>query len=188
MFRCDVRPRTASRLVRVSRVPHAGGQRDGALANQLRPLDLGLRGPANDRRGEAIGVSYAVPVIDPARGLRGVWDVDFDTLALAGFLRTNANDSNGYGFVVESLPGGEWQMLAHPQMESRREPDGKIGALVASPLDPVVGALLKSVPRKLWENYGVHAERGNESVNHVVKMVAGHDLNHIRQLQALAER
>jgi hypothetical protein len=33
-------------------------------------------------------------------------------------------------------------------------------------------ALLKSVPRKFWENYGVHAERGNESVNHIVKMVA----------------
>ena len=43
-------------------------------------------------------------------------------------------------------------------------------------------ALLKSVPRKLWENYGVHAERGNESVNHIVKMVAGHDLNHLQQI------
>jgi hypothetical protein len=43
-------------------------------------------------------------------------------------------------------------------------------------------ALLKSVPRKLWENYGVHAERGNESVKHVVKMVAGHDLNHLQQV------
>ena len=46
-------------------------------------------------------------------------------------------------------------------------------------------ALLKSVPRKLWDNYGVHAERGNESVNHVVKMVAGHDLNHLRQVEAI---
>jgi hypothetical protein len=46
-------------------------------------------------------------------------------------------------------------------------------------------ALLKSVPRKLWENFGVHAERGNESVNHVVKMVAGHDLNHLRQVEAI---
>jgi hypothetical protein len=46
-------------------------------------------------------------------------------------------------------------------------------------------ALLKSVPRKLWENYGVHAERGNESVNHVVNMVAGHDLNHLRQVEAI---
>jgi hypothetical protein len=43
-------------------------------------------------------------------------------------------------------------------------------------------ALLKSVPRKLWDNYGVHAERGNESVKHVVKMVAGHDLNHLQQM------
>ena len=48
-------------------------------------------------------------------------------------------------------------------------------------------ALLKSVPRKLWENYGVHAERGNESVNHVVKMVAGHDLNHLQQVQKILQ-
>lgn len=48
-------------------------------------------------------------------------------------------------------------------------------------------ALLKSVPRKLWENYGVHAERGNESVNHVVKMVAGHDLNHLQQIQKILQ-
>jgi hypothetical protein len=48
-------------------------------------------------------------------------------------------------------------------------------------------ALLKSVPRKLWENYGVHAERGNESVNHVVKMVAGHDLNHLQQVQRILQ-
>jgi DinB superfamily len=46
-------------------------------------------------------------------------------------------------------------------------------------------ALLKSVPRKLWDNYGVHAERGNESVNHVVKMVAGHDLNHLQQVERI---
>ncbi len=46
-------------------------------------------------------------------------------------------------------------------------------------------ALLKSVPRKLWDNYGVHAERGNESVSHVVKMVAGHDLNHLQQVERI---
>jgi hypothetical protein len=44
-------------------------------------------------------------------------------------------------------------------------------------------ALLKSVPRKLWDNYGIHQERGNESVSHVVRMVAGHDLNHLRQVE-----
>jgi DinB superfamily len=46
-------------------------------------------------------------------------------------------------------------------------------------------ALLKSVPRKLWENYGVHQERGNESVSHVVRMVAGHDLNHLQQIEKI---
>ncbi|HMC32029.1 MAG TPA: DinB family protein [Candidatus Angelobacter sp.] len=46
-------------------------------------------------------------------------------------------------------------------------------------------ALLKSVPRKLWENYGIHQERGNESVSHVVRMVAGHDINHLRQIERI---
>jgi hypothetical protein len=45
--------------------------------------------------------------------------------------------------------------------------------------------LLQSVPRKLWENYGVHQERGKESVGHIVRMVAGHDLNHLRQIEAV---
>lgn len=46
-------------------------------------------------------------------------------------------------------------------------------------------ALLKFVPRKLWDNYGIHEERGNESVSHVVRMVAGHDLNHLQQIQRI---
>jgi len=45
--------------------------------------------------------------------------------------------------------------------------------------------LLKSVPRKLWDNYGIHQERGQESVNHVVRMVAGHDINHLRQIEGI---
>lgn len=48
-------------------------------------------------------------------------------------------------------------------------------------------ALLKSVPRKLWDNYGVHEERGNESVTHLVRMVAGHDLNHLKQIEAIVK-
>lgn len=46
-------------------------------------------------------------------------------------------------------------------------------------------ALLKSVSRRLWDNYGVHQERGNESVNHVIRMVAGHDLNHLMQIEKI---
>ena len=46
-------------------------------------------------------------------------------------------------------------------------------------------ALLKAAPRKLWENYGVHQERGNESVGHVVRMIAGHDINHLQQVEKI---
>lgn len=46
-------------------------------------------------------------------------------------------------------------------------------------------ALLKTIPKPLWDNYGVHQERGNESVHHIVKMVAGHDLNHLGQVERI---
>ena len=48
-------------------------------------------------------------------------------------------------------------------------------------------ALLKSVPRKLWENHGMHAERGKETIAHIVKMFAGHDINHLRQMEKIAK-
>jgi DinB family protein len=46
-------------------------------------------------------------------------------------------------------------------------------------------ALLKTAPRKLWENYGVHQERGNESVAHTARMIAGHDVNHLQQVEKI---
>ena len=44
--------------------------------------------------------------------------------------------------------------------------------------------LLKTVSRELWNNYGIHAERGQESITRLMKLTAGHDINHIRQLEA----
>jgi hypothetical protein len=46
--------------------------------------------------------------------------------------------------------------------------------------------LLASVSQRLWKNYGQHSERGKESVEHMVRMVAGHDLNHIMQVEKIA--
>ena len=46
-------------------------------------------------------------------------------------------------------------------------------------------ALLKSVPKRLWSNYGVHEERGNESIDHMTRLMAGHDLNHLKQIEAI---
>jgi hypothetical protein len=38
-----------------------------------------------------------------------------------------------------------------------------------------------------WERVGVHGERGEESVGHVVRLLAGHDLVHERQVRRIRE-
>ena len=46
-------------------------------------------------------------------------------------------------------------------------------------------ALLKSLSPDQWKHYGQHAERGQESIEHIVRMVAGHDINHIHQVESI---
>ncbi|MGA2980603.1 MAG: DinB family protein [Terriglobales bacterium] len=46
-------------------------------------------------------------------------------------------------------------------------------------------ALLKSLSPDQWKHYGQHAERGQESIEHIVRMVAGHDINHIHQVERI---
>jgi hypothetical protein len=46
-------------------------------------------------------------------------------------------------------------------------------------------ALLKSLTPDQWKHYGQHAERGQESIEHIVRMIAGHDINHIRQIERI---
>jgi hypothetical protein len=46
-------------------------------------------------------------------------------------------------------------------------------------------ALLKSLTPEQWKLYGMHAERGQETIEHIVRMFAGHDINHLRQLEGI---
>jgi hypothetical protein len=45
--------------------------------------------------------------------------------------------------------------------------------------------LLARVPESDRERVGVHAERGEESVAHMIRMYAGHDVLHIRQVERI---
>jgi uncharacterized damage-inducible protein DinB len=47
--------------------------------------------------------------------------------------------------------------------------------------------MLKSLPENLWENYGMHQERGKETITHIVRMFAGHDLNHLSQVESISK-
>jgi hypothetical protein len=46
-------------------------------------------------------------------------------------------------------------------------------------------ALLKSLKPEQWKHYGMHAERGQETIEHIVRMMAGHDLNHLKQIEGI---
>jgi hypothetical protein len=48
-------------------------------------------------------------------------------------------------------------------------------------------ALLHSLTPSQWEQFGIHAERGQETIRHISRLTAGHDLNHLAQIHAQLE-
>ena len=46
-------------------------------------------------------------------------------------------------------------------------------------------ALLKSLTPEQWKHVGMHSERGPESVETILRMMAGHDLNHFEQIERI---
>jgi hypothetical protein len=47
--------------------------------------------------------------------------------------------------------------------------------------------LLARVPGEDWLRVGVHVERGEESIDHMMRLYAGHDLLHLRQLDRIRQ-
>ena len=45
--------------------------------------------------------------------------------------------------------------------------------------------LLRSLTPEQWKQHGMHAERGEESIERIVRMMAGHDLNHLAQVERM---
>jgi hypothetical protein len=48
--------------------------------------------------------------------------------------------------------------------------------------------MLKEIRRETWENYGMHLERGKETIAHLTRMFAGHDTNHVLQIERIVKR
>ena len=49
-------------------------------------------------------------------------------------------------------------------------------------------ALLRSLKPRQWRMYGMHSERGKETVARLATMFAGHDINHTRQIEKILHR
>ncbi len=48
--------------------------------------------------------------------------------------------------------------------------------------------MLKEIAPETWDNYGMHLERGKESVAHLARMFAGHDTNHVLQIERIVKQ
>jgi len=46
-------------------------------------------------------------------------------------------------------------------------------------------SLLKRVDPARYEHHGMHEERGRETIPHLMRLIAGHDLNHLSQIDRL---
>jgi hypothetical protein len=46
-------------------------------------------------------------------------------------------------------------------------------------------ALLKSLTPEQWQHSGMHSERGEESIEKIARMCAGHDINHLQQIEKI---
>ena len=48
--------------------------------------------------------------------------------------------------------------------------------------------LVTGVPRSWWTRYGMHSERGKETVRRTLELIAGHDWNHLDQIMEIRKR
>lgn len=48
-------------------------------------------------------------------------------------------------------------------------------------------AFYKSLQPEQWKQSGLHSERGEESIERIARMIAGHDINHILQIERILE-
>jgi len=46
-------------------------------------------------------------------------------------------------------------------------------------------ALIKSLTPQQWKHYGMHSERGQETIEYTIRMYAGHDINHLQQIERI---
>jgi hypothetical protein len=45
--------------------------------------------------------------------------------------------------------------------------------------------MLASLTPEQWQHHGMHAERGKETIEQITRMFAGHDLNHLQQIERI---
>ena len=84
------------------------------------------------------------------------------------------------GTPIQAFDQDKWaKAMSYDKSDARRSLE-RFAALRKANLD-----LLKSLSAAQWKYHGMHAERGEESIETIAKLSAGHDLNHVRQIEKI---
>jgi hypothetical protein len=101
-----------------------------------------------------------------------------DTEAAVGFrLRMILGEP---GVPIQAFDQDEWVKALHYEKRDLRQSCAQYRAF----REPNV-ALLKTLAPAQWKHHGLHAERGEETIEMIVRMIAGHDINHMKQIESI---
>jgi hypothetical protein len=84
------------------------------------------------------------------------------------------------GTPVAAFDQDSWVTSGHYEKRDPRKSVDQFRVLREANL-----ALLKSLTPEQWKHYGMHSERGQETIEHIVRMFAGHDINHMQQIERI---
>jgi hypothetical protein len=84
------------------------------------------------------------------------------------------------GAAIQGFDQDVWASAGHYADRDAHESLEHFTALRAANL-----AMLKTLQPEQWQHHGIHSERGHETIQHIVTMYAGHDLNHLKQIEAI---
>jgi hypothetical protein len=87
------------------------------------------------------------------------------------------------GTPIASFDQDKW---AESQVYAKRDP--AMSLRVLRTMREANLALLKSLRPEQWKQFGVHSERGEESIERLAQLMAGHDINHLGQIEAILTR
>lgn len=84
------------------------------------------------------------------------------------------------GVPIQAFDQDEWVKALHYEKRDLRQSCAQFRAFREANL-----ALLKALAPEQWKHHGLHAERGEETIETIVHMIAGHDINHMKQIEKI---
>jgi hypothetical protein len=85
------------------------------------------------------------------------------------------------GTALQAYDQAAWLRSQHAE---RSDAHASLG-LFRAVRESMVALLRRLTPEEL-DRYGMHPERGKESIRHLLRLYAGHDRNHLAQIEGLA--